>query len=109
VLQPPQVIGLNARADESDEADRRLITANSPNPFAGAGWSGVPRDLLDGVIRNSPAPTLWVGLLFQGSASASPAVEQLRVDYGRDTYLPFLPGIYAQIRTRVIFYSASWL
>ena len=70
--------------------------AASPNPFSGPGWNSLPRDLLDGIITNPPAPNLWIGLLFQGSAAATPAVTQLRVDYGRDTYLPFLPALYGQ-------------
>ncbi len=68
----------------------------SPNPFAGPGWSAIPRDLLDGIVFNPPAPELWVGVLFQGTPSATPGISQLRVDFGRDTYLPFLPALYAK-------------
>jgi phage tail-like protein len=69
---------------------------NSPNPFAGNAWSSIPRDLLDGVIPNPPAPSLWIGLLVQGTPWVTPEIAQIRVDYGRDTYLPFLPGLYSQ-------------
>ena len=70
--------------------------ANSADPFDGPGWAAIQRDLLDGVVMNAPAPVLWIGLLFQGTASATPEILQLRVDYGRDTYLPFLPSLYSQ-------------
>jgi phage tail-like protein len=73
-----------------------IYTPASPTPFAAPGWNAVPRDLLDGVIFNPPAPQLWVGILLQGTPSATPGISQLRVDYGRDTYLHYLPALYAR-------------
>lgn len=32
--------------------------------------------------------------MLRGNGSATPAVRQIRIDYGRDTYLNYLPGIY---------------
>jgi phage tail-like protein len=71
-------------------------TPGSPAPFTAPGWSPIPRDLLDGIVSNPAAPQLWVGLLFTGTATATPELSQIRVDYGRDTYLSFLPPLYAQ-------------
>lgn len=73
-----------------------IYTPASPNPFAADGWIAVPRDLLDGIVFNPPAPQLWIGILLQGTPSATPGISQLRVDYGRDTYLPYLPALYAR-------------
>ena len=63
-------------------------------PFANSGWVAAPVDLTDLLIANPPASQFWVGGLLRGDGSASPALHQMRVDYGRDTYLKFLPGIY---------------
>jgi phage tail-like protein len=64
------------------------------NPFASSAWIAAPIDLTDLIIANSPARQLWVGGVLRGDGSASPALHQMRVDYGRDTYLKYLPGIY---------------
>jgi phage tail-like protein len=76
-------------------------TAASGNPpFAPAsnlpfpGWQAAPRDTLAGVIFNPPAPSLWIGGVLRGDGNGTPAIHQLRIDYGRDTYLKYLPGIY---------------
>jgi len=64
----------------------------STAPFAG--WQGAPRDALDGIIFSSPAEELWVGGLVRSDGTGTPAIRQLRIDYGHDTYLKYLPGIY---------------
>lgn len=46
------------------------------------------------MIFNAPARNLWVGGVIRGSGGATPRLRQIRVDYGRDTYLKFLPAIY---------------
>jgi phage tail-like protein len=61
-------------------------------PFAG--WSAVPRDELEAVISSPPALQLWVGGLVRGNGTATPSISQIRVDYGRNTYLKHLPAIY---------------
>lgn len=66
------------------------------NPFASAGWQAAPIDLTDFVIANSPAERLWIGGLMRGDGTSSPALHQMRVDYGRDTYLKYLPSIYGK-------------
>lgn len=96
---------LQAFADTlSDGAHLQLFTftgeSNAPynpadeNPFASSGWIAAPVDLTDLLIANSPARQLWIGGLLRGDGSATPALHQMRVDYGRDTYLKYLPGIY---------------
>ena len=64
----------------------------SNNPFPG--WQPAPRDALDGVIFNAPAREVWIGGVVRSDGSTTPVIPQIRLDYGRDTYLKFLPGIY---------------
>jgi phage tail-like protein len=64
----------------------------SPNPFPN--WQPTPRDSTQGVIFSPPAPTLWIGALIRGDGTATPVIPQIRIDYGRDTYLDHLPAIY---------------
>jgi phage tail-like protein len=61
-------------------------------PFAG--WWAAPRDALQGVIFNAPARQLWIGGVVRSDGSSTPAIPQIRIDYGRDTYLKFLPALY---------------
>jgi phage tail-like protein len=66
----------------------------SNNPFPG--WQAAPRDALQGVIFNPPAPNLWIGAVIRSDGTATPSIRQIRIDYGRDTYLKFLPSIYRE-------------
>jgi phage tail-like protein len=63
-------------------------------PFADPAWHALPRDLMEGVISNPPGSSLWIGLILRSQGSHSPRIHQLRADYGRDTYLTWLPAIY---------------
>jgi phage tail-like protein len=65
-------------------------------PFAGPGWEPIPRDQLDGLFSSSPDRYLWIGGLVHSDGQGSPHLRQVRVTYGRDTYLEFLPSIYAR-------------
>jgi phage tail-like protein len=61
-------------------------------PFPG--WEAAPRDALQGVIFNAAARDLWIGGVVRSDGTGTPSIHQIRVDYGRDTYLQYLPGIY---------------
>jgi phage tail-like protein len=65
-------------------------------PFADPGWVAAPRDQLDVIVRSAPARQLWIGGVMRGDGTASPSLRQMRVAYGRDTYLRHLPAIYAR-------------
>jgi phage tail-like protein len=70
------------------------IPAPTPTPPpvpANAGW-----DAPSGQTLSPPARYLWIGGLLQSDGSGSPTLRQIRVDYGRDTYLRHLPAIYAE-------------
>jgi phage tail-like protein len=61
-------------------------------PFPG--WQAAPRDALDGVIFSSAARDLWIGGVVRSDGTATPSIGQIRIDYGRDTYLKYLPAVY---------------
>lgn len=65
-------------------------STNVPFP----GWQAAPRNALQGVIFSAPARYLWVGGVIRGNATTTPSIPQIRIDYGRDTYLKFLPALY---------------
>jgi phage tail-like protein len=69
-------------------------------PFTGPGWKAAPRDELDILIPNPPARRLWIGGILRSDGQASPVLHQMRVDYGRDTYLQFLPAIYGESESK---------
>jgi phage tail-like protein len=68
-------------------------TPASPAPFPDP-WKAVPRDALDFTVRNKPDLVFFLGGLFRSDGTASPLLDQVRVEYGRDTYAKFLPPIY---------------
>ena len=67
---------------------------SSDTPFAGTGWSPLPRDVFEGIVADPPAAQLWIGIILRSQGSASPRIHQIRADYGRDTYMTWLPAIY---------------
>ena len=70
------------------------------NPFADPSWQAAPRDVLDILILSAPATRLWIGGVVRSDGQTSPTLRQMRVDYGRDTYLSFLPAIYRRNETQ---------
>jgi len=66
----------------------------SSTPFADPRWKAAPRDALDFAIANAPDLVLYVGGFFRSNGQETPLLDQLRVDYGRDTYSKFLPPVY---------------
>ena len=68
----------------------------SDNPFGDSGWRAAPRDALEAVVLNPPSRLLWVGGVVRGDGLSSPTVRQMKVVYGRETYLQFLPAIYRE-------------
>jgi phage tail-like protein len=58
------------------------------------GWSPIPRDRLQAVIPNATARRLWLGGVMRSDGTSTPSLHQIRVDYGRETYLDHMPAIY---------------
>ena len=71
-------------------------TPAADQPFAEPDWQPIPRDQLDGLVSSVAARYLWIGGLVQSDGQSSPMLRQVRVTYGRDTYLAFLPSIYGR-------------
>ena len=65
-------------------------TSSTPFP----GWQAAPRDVLQGIVFNAPAPSLWIGGVVRSDGMATPVINQIRIDYGRDTCLKYMPAIY---------------
>jgi phage tail-like protein len=63
-------------------------------PFSDPQWKAAPRDALDFAVTNAPGLVLYIGGFFRGDGTSSPQLNELRVDYGRDTYAKFLPPVY---------------
>ena len=68
----------------------------SDDPFPGAAWIAAPRDELDALILNRAARLLWIGVTARSEGDATPALDQIRIEYGRETYLQHLPAIYGE-------------
>jgi len=65
----------------------------APQPF-GDDWQALSLDQTGGVVRLPPAEKLWIGLLLRGSGEETPRLAQIRVTYGRDTSVAYLPEIF---------------
>jgi phage tail-like protein len=63
---------------------------NTPFP----GWQSGPMDTAEMIVTSPPGQLFWVGGLLRGGGAATPSVRQIRIEYGRDTYINRLPGIY---------------
>jgi phage tail-like protein len=68
------------------------FSPGSVTPFPG--WQAAPRDALQGIIFNSPERELWIGGVVRSDGTATPAIRQVRIDYGTGPYLQYLPAIY---------------
>jgi phage tail-like protein len=75
----------------------------SATPFSDPAWKAAPRDALDFAITNAPNMLFYVGGFLRGNGSETPLLNQLRVDYGADTYAKFLPPVYRQQSTSADF------
>jgi phage tail-like protein len=66
----------------------------SATPFSDPRWKAAPRDALDFAVTNPPGLVMYLGGFFRGDGGETPLLEQVRIDYGRDTYAKFLPPVY---------------
>jgi len=76
----------------TDEAGTPPFAPATNTPFPG--WQAAPRDALQAVIFNAPARRLWIGGVVRSDGTATPSIAQIRIDYGRDTYMKYLPALY---------------
>jgi phage tail-like protein len=110
-----QLFAYTSDADKPPPFDK-----DAENPFTNSAWQPIPGDVLDALIPSTPSASvsgsallpnpgvipgpilsepkrfLWLGGLLQSDGHQSPAIQQIRIDFGRDTYLRYLPAIYAE-------------
>src|SRR5260370_31736427 len=84
----------------NDSGNAPSFQPSDENPFADPAWQPKPRDVLDVLIQGPPTQYLWIGGILRSDGRFSPSLRQMRVDYGRDTYLDFLPALYAKDQAR---------
>ncbi len=87
---------LRAFACAKDGVTPPPFVPGSADPFPAPAWQPAPPDQTDFLILQPPALCLWLGAALTGNGTDSPAVGQARVDWGRDTYLKYLPAIFAR-------------
>lgn len=64
-------------------------------PVTPAGnWRAVPKNALDALILNEPAPYLWLAGALQGDGDATPRLRQISVTHDARSWLEDLPGLY---------------
>ena len=95
-------VRLFTRVADVGEAPVFDPTAKEPFPEQ-QGWHAIPRDALDALIRNEPAPCLWLGGVLRRDGLGSPRLHQIRVDYGREGYLSHMPALYGRDPERADF------
>jgi phage tail-like protein len=105
--EPTPWYGVHAQVDLMTGAHVQLFTftaddgdasydATAEQPFGGPGWRPAPRDAFDVLLTNPRARRLWIGGVLRGDGTASPVLRQMRLTWGRDTYLASLPAIYGR-------------
>jgi len=114
----PQEAQLQLFSYTSNQTKRPPYDHEAENPFSDQKWHKVPKGTGDALIPSKPendiqplsrqcaeadaplprvsAKYLWLGGLLLGDEMVSPVVHQIRVDYEQETYLRFLPPIYAE-------------
>jgi len=107
-----QVLSLDGTGEQPEGAHLRLYTRTSAQTaapalppielYSGAAdelapsdtWRSTQRDAQDMLLLNAPGRYLWVYGLFSSDGRNTPRVEQLRVEYERESWLRYLPAIY---------------
>lgn len=57
-------------------------------------WRAAPTDALDFWIGNESGRYLWLAALVQSGGSDTPRLQQMRVDYDRESWARYLPAVY---------------
>ncbi|NJL22532.1 MAG: phage tail protein I [Leptolyngbyaceae cyanobacterium SM1_3_5] len=66
-------------------------------------WWAAPLDGLDLLILNQPAPYLWIKGVWRSDGTASPILNQMRLEYNSETWLRHLPAIYQRGGSEQVF------
>ena len=74
------------------------VDPDADDPFADACWRRLPiaPDATETLLPGQPLHDVWIGARFSGAGRTSPALSQLRLDFGHESYLRYLPELYRQ-------------
>jgi len=70
--------------------------ADGPNLTGPGVWRAAPAGNLEFLALHEPAAALWLGAVFQGNGTASPALDQVRIAWDEESWLHYLPVMYAR-------------
>jgi phage tail-like protein len=89
-----------------DGASVQIFTATTENepffgpdagqPFEDPPWRQAPQNELNILVPNTAGGPLWIGGVLRSDGQHAPVLHQMRVDFGRDSYMDFLPAIYSE-------------
>ena len=88
-----QLWTLGLRDRSTPGADTLPGDLGSPSTLA---WTRLPGDPRGALVGSDPATYLWVGGLLTSDGTATPRVEQVRVDVATESWLIHLPPVYAE-------------
>jgi phage tail-like protein len=77
-----------------DPAARPPVDQTGPDHFPAPAWWPGPPDLAQHLVHVPDTTLAWVGVRLSGEGTASPAVEQVWLEFDNSTYLNHLPAIY---------------
>jgi phage tail-like protein len=78
----------------SSDGPAPVVSLTAPAPFAG--WDAAPSDCCEAALEVKPARRLWIGATMRSDGNATPAIGQIRIEYGREGWTRNLPAIYRQ-------------
>lgn len=73
---------------------------DADQPFEDPPWRKAPLNEFDILVPNTAEEPLWIGGVLRSDGRHAPVLHQMRVDFGCDSYLDFLPTIYADDNQR---------
>lgn len=83
-----QVVLGRASGDSDDDTEDRLVCEEEPTSR-----SGQNEEML---VQSHPGRYLWLRLELHGDGYVTPKVEAVRLHYPRESYLKYLPAVYAE-------------
>jgi phage tail-like protein len=67
-----------------------------PDPFPKPAWWPGASDLTEHLVEVPDSALAWIGMRLSGEGAATPAIEQIRLEFDNSTYLAHLPAIYRE-------------
>lgn len=64
--------------------------------FESPPWTPLPPDVSAGVFPGAPLDLVWIGIELSSEGLTSPRIEQARLDFDHESYVPYLPAVYRE-------------